>query len=266
MQKFSNSSIVKLIALLLTLLLIAKFISLAIWYILPNEGVELQANSAHQMKYQRVDFKNMLPSSEVSQGAAQGVSTATDIRNLLLRGLYGTKTDGYAIVAKKVAPAKTSIITVGESYAGYKLKEIHLDYVVFIKASREYRLRLENAKNNNISPMVQKVTHKVDETTVYRKDIENYAKNFTQIWKDISIVPVKTNGKIEGFQVTRIRPNSKMAELGLKKGDIIIKANNVELTSYNAAIKLYKNIASVDTIELVVKRDNQEKEIIYEIR
>ena len=46
--------------------------------------------------------------------------------------------------------------------------------------------------------------------------------------------------------MTRIKPNSKMAQLGLKKGDIMIRANNIKLTSFNDAIKLYKKIDKID--------------------
>jgi type II secretory pathway component PulC len=65
--------------------------------------------------------------------------------------------------------------------------------------------------------------------------------------------------------VTKIKQGSKFSELGLKVGDIILKANGLELKSYKDAIKIYQNIDKLDTIVLLVKRGKQEKEIIYEI-
>jgi len=56
-----------------------------------------------------------------------------------------------------------------------------------------------------------------------------------------------------------------MAALGLQRGDIILKANGVALTSYNAAFKFYKNINKLETLSLLIKRGNEEKELIYEI-
>ena len=49
------------------------------------------------------------------------------------------------------------------------------------------------------------------------------------------------------------------------EGDVIIKANNKELKSYADALDIYKKIGTLQALELVVLRNNQEKEIVYEI-
>jgi len=265
MKKLSKASIVQLISLLVTLLLLAKLIALISWYILPDKGVELSKNRSSAMEYHRVDFSSMIGkrgSTQITKSSKSSIES--DITELILTGLYGTKKSGFAIVAKKSSPKKTAVIAVGESFAGYKLKEIYLNYVIFQKGQKEYILKLDT----KIVPQIESVVEPyVDENkkSISRRDIDHYAKNFREIWRDISIVPLKKGGKIEGFKVTKIKPGSKMAELGLVKGDVIIKANNVKLSSFNDAIKIYRNINKIDTIELVILRDNQEKEIVYEI-
>jgi len=271
MQKLSNTKLLSVVSLLLVLLLIAKLISVAIWWYLPSEGVELNAKKSYQAKYQRVYFSNMLIYSKVpDKRQDESVkSTSYSINSLILKGLYGNRVNGFAIVAKKSAAKKTTIIAVGEVYAGYKLKEIELNQVIFTKADKDYVLVLEKSNNKNFSNAVQRVKHKTssqnDEHIVTKQDIKKYSNNPSQIWKDIAIAPLKRNGKIEGFKVNRIKVGSKMAELGLQRGDVIIRANNVKLSSFNDALKLYKDIDNIDTISLVVLRNNQEKEIIYEI-
>jgi len=272
MQKLSNTKLLSVVSLLLILLLVAKLISVAIWWYLPSEGVELNAKKSYQAKYQRVYFSNMLVYSKVPdkrQAEPKTQTTSYSINSLILKGLYGSRLNGFAIVAKKSAAKKTTIVAVGEEYAGYKLKEIELSQVIFTKARKDYVLVLEKSDNKNFSKSVKRVKHKMssqdDEHIVTKQDIKKYSNNPSQIWKDIAIAPLKRNGKIEGFKINRIKAGSKMAELGLKKGDIIIRANNVKLSSFNDALKLYKDIDNIDTISLVVLRNNQEREIIYEI-
>ncbi|MGB3961610.1 MAG: PDZ domain-containing protein, partial [Sulfurimonas sp.] len=111
-------------------------------------------------------------------------------------------------------------------------------------------------------------TQEVDDTlpkSVSKEDIALYAKSPQEIWKEISIVEVKNGEAIEGFKVTKITKGSKMATLGLREGDVIIKANNIELTSYKDAIEIYNGIDKLDAIQIVVMRENQEVEIVYEI-
>ena len=273
MQKLSNTKLIATVGKLLVLLLIAKIISLIVWWYLPSEGVELNAKKSYQAKYQRVQFSNMLVYSKVVDAPVvkKDKSKAYSINSLVLKGLYGSQFHGFAILAKKASPKKTEIIEVGESYQGYKLKEIGLNQVIFTKAGKEYVLALDEGKNK-LNAVVKKVNKKStasesdDEKQVTREDIRRYSKNPSQIWKDIAIGPLKKGGKIVGFKIKRIKKDSKMATLGLKKGDVITKANNIKLTSFNDALNLYKKIDTIDTIALTIERNHQEREIIYEIR
>jgi len=275
MYKASNTKLLSIAMKLLILILITKVISLALWWYLPSDGVELNAKKSYQVKYQRVDFKNMIKraksesSGSVTAEQTQQQTPAYSINSLVLKGLYGSKFNGFAIVAQKSSASNTTIVAVGESYGGYKLKEIELNDVIFTKAGKEYILKLQENSKTNFSNAVKRVKKSLvndeGEYRVSKSDIHYYSKNPNQIWKDIAIAPVKKNGKITGFKVNRIKANSKMAMLGLEKGDIIIEANNIKLSSFKDAINLYKNINKIDTIALIVLRNNQEKEIIYEI-
>jgi len=132
---------------------------------------------------------------------------------------------------------------------------------------KEYVLELQRPKKGK--SFIKKVDKRASfglssnqVTRVSRADISHYRKNPTQVWRDISITPLK-GGK--GFKVTRVSKNSKMAALGLMKGDVIIRANNVDSVSYKDALELYQNIDTIDEMQIVVLRNNQEKELVYEI-
>jgi len=269
MQKLSNMKFIALISRLLVLLLLAKLISLGVWWYLPSEGVELNVKKSYQAKYQRVTFQNMLETLKPTHAEEkEETAKAASINSLLLKGLYGSRHNGFAIIAKKSRPQETSIVAVGESYAGYTLKEIALHEVIFTKNSKEYKLSLaqEDAK---FATAVQRVTSQSDESLekrVSRADIKAYSDDPSRIWKDIGIQQIMDGKKITGFRVIRVKRGSKMETLGLLKGDIITKANNVPFTSLNDVFKLYKNIHKIETLALTIMRNNQEKEIIYEIR
>lgn len=269
MQKLSNTKLITLAMKLLVLLLAAKVISLGVWWYLPGEGVELHAQKSYQPKYQRVSFANMLETQKVQtqeQGAA--VTQASNIESLILKGLYGSRFEGFAIIAKKSSKNETSIVAVGEAYEGYVLKEIELMGVILTKSSKDYRLSLEqsDAKYAKALTKAEHASEEVSQKEVSRTDIRTYSNNPALIWKDIGIQEVMEGKKIVGFKVTRVKRGSKMATLGLQKGDLIIKANNIPLTSINDVLKLYKQIDKLETLALTVLRNNQEKEIIYEIR
>ncbi len=273
MIKLSNSKLLSIASLLLILVLIAKTFSLVLMWFLPSEGVSLHIKPNFQPKYQRVDFKNML-TSQVKKAQVKQVSTldgGISITNMVLKGLYGTRTSGFIIVALKATPKKTTILSVGEVFSGYKLKEIQNNSAIFTKDGTRFTLMLEDIKKmaSTVQQSKQKRSVSDDEPisqkVVTRGDIAYYAKHPKQIWKEISIREVKDGNKIKGFKVTRIAPNSKFATMGLKRGDLIVKANNVELKSYRDALNIYTKIDKLDVVQIVIIRNGVEKEIVYEI-
>ncbi len=269
MIKLSNSYMLNIATRLLILLAVAKAISLVVLWLLPSDGIELQVKDNYKPKYQRVDFKNMLGSSSASV-VKEKVDTQTsdgiNITNMALKGLYGKGSKGFAIVALKSSAKNTSIVSVGEVFSGYTLKTILNHGVTFTKANKDYILHMEHSKITKGSiTAVTESSESAELKGVSRTDIDFYAKNPKQIWKDIAIKEVKNGKSIEGFKVTRIKKNSKMAKLGLKKGDVIIRVNNVELTSYKDALDIYAKIDKLQTVQIVVIRNNQEEELVYEI-
>lgn len=268
MIKLSNSYLLGVVTILLILLAVAKIIALGLWWYLPSEGVELNVKENYQPKYQRIDCKNMLNSVSVKSNvvAKTDTSTSIGITNMLLKGLYGNSNKGYVIVALKSNVKKTSIVGIGEVFSGYTLKHIMIDSAMFERASKEYVLRLEKPKKqtSSISRVVKEV-QSGEMTAVSRNDISYYSKNPKEIWKDISIREVKKGNKITGFKINMVKKGSKFEALGLKRNDILLRANNIELKSYRDALELYKNIDKINTMQIVILRNNQEMELVYEI-
>jgi len=269
MKKLSNSKLLNIFIRLLLLVLIAKGISVGVLWLLPDESPSVEKQNVNQMPYQYYNFQNMISGDVKTKHSQKNKrQNIADIKNMLLIGLYGNKHYGYAIVAMKKTPQKTSIISIGESFQGYTLKEIALEKVVFYKNNKEYVLRLNRSQKNAkklYSPYDKKQTNEDTEHTISRQEINEYIKNPDKLWKDISINEVKKNGKIEGFKVTKIRKNSQLAQMGLQRGDIIIEANNTPLTSYAKVLQMYQNIDKLEKLSIIVKRGNQKKELIYEI-
>ena len=268
MQKLSNSKIISIITNLLGLVLLAKLIGLSLWWYLPNDGVELNTQESYQTAYQRVDFKNILKKSSSAPIEEKEQKTSSySIKSIILKGLYGSGEYGFAIVASKRSPQETSIIEVGEVYKGYKLQSIAFEKVIFSKAGKEYVLYLEESKTKDFNKMVQKVVPLESGAVkkIAKKDIKYYSKNPKKFWKEIGIDEYLVDGKLAGFKVTKVKKGSDIEKLGLKKGDILTKANNMELNSLKNVAKLYNNLNSLEGINLVFLRDNQEMEINYEI-
>jgi len=268
MIKLSKSYFVSLATLLLVLLALAKLITLGVMWFLPSDGVDLNTPKNYKPIYQRVDFENMLLIAQPKQIKKVETKSSISITNMLLKGLYGKGNKGFAIVALKASANKTSIVSVGEVFSGYTLKEILVNGVVFEKDTKDYILLMENEKNTKNTASFIMPVETVSENSLKRvskKDIKDYGSNPQKIWNDIGFMEVKRDSKVYGFKVTRVKANSEIGKLGLLKDDIVIMLNNIEMNSYKHALKLYENIDNIETIQIIVMRNNQEKELVYDI-
>jgi len=246
-------------------IIIGKVLGLILLWSLPNEGVDFYEEKRMLPPYHIYKLGVFIDSTKVKKGAKQEKEKIqSGINTMILKGLYRKKKTGYIIISMKAAPKKTEILGIGESYGGYTLVEIKPSSAVLEKGSKHYIIELPTDKlvtlRKKHAPFIEGQPYKMS-----RAEIQEYAKNFGQILEDINIIEVKNRGKLKGFKITRIRPNTPFSYLGLQKGDIIIKVNNEPLKSYADALNIYQNIDDIKEIELIVMRNNKEKELRYEI-
>ena len=278
MKKLSNTLWMKVILKLLILLVVAKLIGVALFFFLPHEGISNKEQLSYQAPYNHYSFKGMLElQKQTQQQSAQSQQqngVGISITNMVLKGLYGNSDDGVIVIALKSKPKDSEVISVEESFQGYKLVSINPRSVSFEKGGMEYFLEISEAemKNNKNyekrTPTPIQKRDPIDYTQplkVEKNDVNYFAKNPKEIWKQIGIREKRKGKEIIGFEVTRIAQGSIFQELGLQKGDLIIKANNKELKSYKDAIDIYQKIDTIKSVQIVFLRNNQEMEIVYEV-
>jgi len=143
MMQISSKVLLSIGVKILFVVLVAKVLAFSLNFFLPTEGVEMQSKKRYTPEYQRVDFRVMLESTKTKETKEQTqTTTSTSITNMILKGLYGTSQRGFAIVALKSSPKKTTIVSVGESFNGYELKAIYASKVLFERDAKEYVLEL----------------------------------------------------------------------------------------------------------------------------
>lgn len=256
---------VSVLTRLIVIVIIAKVFSLLLLWALPNEGLDFYEQKRMLPPYHPYTVGAIIEPPVTLEGSIEDVQYRdAGINTMILKGLYRTKESGYIILAMKAKPKETEILGIGESFSGYRLVQVNASSAVFEKGSLRYTLELLTddlvALRKKHAPFIEGEPYQMS-----RVEIQEYAKNFGQILQDINIIEVKNRGELKGFKITRLRDNTPFSYLGLQQGDIIIKVNNEPLKSYADALNIYQNINNIKEIELIVLRDNKEKELRYEI-
>lgn len=274
MRQIFNSKNIKLATIVLSMVVIAKIFNMILLYKLPKSGVEISKNSANLINYRGYKIASTfgLAKKRVQEKKAPPKETLR-IDNLILMAIYGEEKRGFIVFAETKSPNNAQILSLNQEYKGYKLTYIKQISAILEKDGKAYELAFKEAPNTipiqkRVSAPPPKVEHLGDTDVlraVKRKDVMYYAKNFDAIWKNIAIEEIVKNGKIEGFRVVSVKKNSIFAQLGLLRGDIIKSVNNKPLKSYADAFGIYNNIKDYESLKIDIIRNNQKKELEYEI-
>jgi general secretion pathway protein C len=206
-----------------------------------------------------------------------------DIKSIKLLAIYHSQNRVVVTVSKK---GKTSVMVRGDKIDGYVLDAATAQEAIFLRDGKSYRIRLlESSGNSKGKSSVRYISNKLKKpekpenqdlpkgeiieadglTIVDRTLLDHYSKNMNDIWKNIGIKEIKEGKKIKGFKVNFVKRGSDFSKLGLRRGDVIKSINGQELSSYNAAFEIYKNIDTMDGLTLKIKRGKEEMELEYEI-
>jgi len=281
MRYLSNHSFIRWIIYISALILSVKIV----WFIvemtlLSARGVEYMQSSQIKSLYYRTHFA----SQKIEQKRVIS-KPMSDINSFKLLAIYHSD-DTIVITISK--GAKHSILTKGDMIDGYRLVDGTATEAIFLRNGKNYRLKLIKSKGdlggqksvryipriNKVSPPPIQKREEVtkgeivqgDDVTIIDKSIlEHYGRNMNDIWKNIGIKEVKDGRDIKGFKVNFVKRGSDFSKLGLRRGDIIKSVNGQELNSYNSAFEIYKNMDSIESLTLTIKRGNEEMELNYEI-
>lgn len=260
-----SPSLMKTIFRVLIIALIAKIATMPLFFLLPHFGVdhtqEFTINFYHNFKLSKAfALKTHLPK--------KSNKPVYKLTNLKLKAIYSHQDRGVIAIEEK---GKLIFLSTGESFKGYKLIKVEPTKAVFEKNGKHYELYLDekNLKGKFSISLEEQMMINPDEVkiAVLKRDIDRYRRNFQKIWQNISIqeqIDPKTK-KLQGFKVIKVNKNSIFGKIGLQKGDIIIGANNKIFRTYSDVFRIYNNIDKYNSLKLTILRNNQKKDLEYEI-
>ncbi len=207
---------------------------------------------------------------------------------------YGTEADDIGtlsdimLVGTAVGPGKMSyavfeltdkkgqeVFTYGEEVFNYGiLTGIESEYVKIKQGSDiitiniidiNSRSEMPQSKANNLqSSFVKKIGER--DYLINRESVEKALENPEQILTDARLLPNFTEGKQEGFKVYEVRRGGLYESLGLRNGDILLRINDLDISSPEVAIQAMSALRGMNRINLDIMREGTKLSLNYQIR
>lgn len=255
---------------LFVVVVLAKALTLTVAWILPRSGVDAVPYQLENLYTGYRPTKVFVLAKPERKKPKKPKGPVYKLDKLKLKGIYAGNGAFIAVEENK----KVLLIAQNESHKGYKLTEVYADHAVFEKGGRRYELRFKEDKKTKGTitkapskrrHVDKRVVNEGDAVFIRRNEIKHYAKNFDDIWKNVKIQEIIKNKRLKGFKVTWVKKGSVFEKIGLQKEDVIVGANDRRFKSLSEVFRLYNNVDKIDSLKLIILRDNQERELEYEI-
>ena len=280
MKNLFKPEMVKVIIVGLTFLLILKLL----WFIVQVTWLSaLDIDQAEDQSSKSLYYRVKLTPNNIA--APQKIvpirprKIAGSIKEIKLLAIYNASDITVVTVEYRNKP---KVLGSGDRINGFTLEGAGRNFAMFSKEDKNYKVLLDkNSKSSSSMGRVQsiptpktkvktkkvlgEVTNEGSAKIIDRSLLDHYANNMDDIYKNIGIAEIKEGKDLKGFKINFVRKDSPFSKLGIQRNDVIKSINGQEITSYNAAFGVYKNIKNVDNLSLVIIRGKEEMELEYEI-
>jgi general secretion pathway protein C len=90
--------------------------------------------------------------------------------------------------------------------------------------------------------------------------------NLGALMKDARLTPHFNAGQSDGFMLSNLPPNSVLARMGLRNGDIMKGVNGQKFSSLEDVLQIYQQLQSEPALQLEIERGSRAETLTYEIQ
>jgi general secretion pathway protein C len=160
--------------------------------------------------------------------------------------------------------AKTLFLYPKDIYKRAKLTKVGADYAIFVKNGKKIKLTLSK-ENKKLYSKGKKLPQGSNTVQIKRDTLVKYENNLLEVLRDIGFKIVNKNGDFGGIKMEFIKKGSLFDKMGLKKYDVIKSIDGKNLNSIMDLLPYYNQIDNITTLQIGFERNNEMKEITYEI-
>jgi len=99
-----------------------------------------------------------------------------------------------------------------------------------------------------------------------KRGFDQQISNIGPLLTQARVVPNLVDGKISGYRIFSIVPDSLYAKIGLREGDIIERVNGAEISTPESALQLFQRFRNESRFQVDLVRDGRKESLSYTIR
>ena len=150
------------------------------------------------------------------------------------------------------------LVELGDVIQGCHLIDVFEDSAKLLCKGSDYTLQLRSSVGDILLQAEYQSALQQKETVVLSKDeVSTYIKEKQRLVSEIGFLPLIEGQQVVGFTLSKIRPDTKAASLGLHNGDIIKSVNGVPVSESALFMQTVHTLSEVPEVTVEVDRYGQ---------
>ena len=167
-----------------------------------------------------------------------------------------------------------SILRLGEALDGWELAEVRIRSAVFVSGGRREVavLWVDPPDATSPEPGFGSGTGQPwpppsagNRVSLSRQEVQPLLSDPNTLLQMANFKPFTVDGRVSGFQVLSIRPDSLLYRVGLRNGDVLARINGQTLTGPTQLLQAYAGMDRSSLITLDVQRASQMQTFLVEV-
>ena len=162
---------------------------------------------------------------------------------------------------------KQGLYREGDRIRNALIKSILRNNVVINTGTRDEVLTIDpEQRSNGAQPGPRAVNGEDGEpTTLSREFLDSALEDLGAVLESVAIRPQRLPDGNTGFRVTRIRPNSVFAKLGLRNNDVVAELNGAPMQSQGELLETIQGLQSGEEVAISVRRGSRMTSLRYRV-
>ncbi|MGE4298398.1 MAG: hypothetical protein AB7E47_10250 [Desulfovibrionaceae bacterium] len=198
-----------------------------------------------------------------AQGPGPGDPESWEISGILI---------GARSMALVTVDGKTEQVFPGDVINGWQLTQLREDSLIWDKGGRQVTVflwtldgkaeELKAAKSAEVYyPGAEEGTFEISST-----EAVNVLKDPAWLLQQALYKPHLADGKIDGFTISNIQPNSILNNIGFRNGDIMKRINGETINGPQALMQMYSGLPKAQSLSIDVERDGSIKNLLIVLK
>jgi general secretion pathway protein C len=201
------------------------------------------------------------------------LSTIEAARKIALLGTVVGEAAGVLAIVEELATKRQALYRLGDVVPGIgEVAEIRRNAVLFRQGSQEEWLELAIVRG--VAPPGQATMAAAAgrqpgaplRKILDRREVAAATDDISKLLTQARAAPYLIAGKLEGYRIEYVVPQSFFDKVGMRVGDVLQRVNGIELKDPGTMLALFQQVKNERTVRLDVLRENQRTTFTYEIR